>query len=65
MRLPCAACWARMRGRMGEADTIKGVWPAALAMFWKYPLAVLAPAVVLGTFGEVPAYLIDGRPLLD
>ena len=54
-----------MRGRMGEADTIRGVWLAALAMFWKYPLAVLAPAVVLGAFGEVPAYLIDGRPLLD
>ena len=54
-----------MRGRMGEADTIRGVWLAALAMFWRYPLAVLAPAVVLGAFGEVPAYLIDGRPLLD
>lgn len=54
-----------MRGRMGEADTIRGVWLAALAMFWRYPLAVLAPAVVLGALGEVPAYLIDGRPLLD
>jgi hypothetical protein len=54
-----------MRGRMGEADTIRGVWLAALAMFWRFPLAVLAPAVVLGAFGEVPAYLIDGRPLLD
>ncbi len=50
---------------MGEADTIRGVWLVALAMIWRYPLAVLAPAAVLGTFGEVPAYLIDGRPLLD
>jgi uncharacterized membrane protein len=54
-----------MRGRMGEADTIKGVWLAALAIFRRYPLATLAPAAVLGAIGEVPAYLIDGRPLLD
>jgi hypothetical protein len=48
-----------MRGRMGEADTIRGVWLAALAIFGRHPLAVL------GAIGEVPAYLIDGRPLLD
>jgi hypothetical protein len=54
-----------MRGRMGEADTIRGVWLAALAIFRRYPLATLAPAAVLGAIGEVPAYLIDGRPLLD
>jgi hypothetical protein len=48
-----------MRGRMGEADTIRGVWLAALAIFGRYPLAVP------GSIGEVPAYLIDGRPLLD
>src|SRR5215203_1710284 len=64
-RLPCAERWARMRGRMGEADTIRDVWLAALAIFRRYPLATLAPAAVLGTIGEVPAYLIDGRPLLD
>jgi hypothetical protein len=54
-----------MRGRMGEADTIRGVWLAAVAIIGRYPLAVLAPAVVLGAIGEVPAYLIEGRPLLD
>jgi uncharacterized membrane protein len=54
-----------MRGRMGEADTIKGVWLAALAIFRRYPLATLTPAAVLGAIGEVPTYLIDGRPLLD
>jgi len=64
-RLPRAARWERMRGRMGEADTIRGVWLAALAIFRGYPLATLAPAAVLGAIGEVPAYLIDGRPLLD
>ncbi|MBA2783397.1 MAG: hypothetical protein H0T74_10830 [Rubrobacteraceae bacterium] len=50
---------------MGEADTIRGVWRTALAIIRKYPLAVLAPAAVLGALGEVPAYLIEGRPLLD
>ena len=54
-----------MRGRMGEADTIKGVWLAALAIFRRYPVATLLPAAVLSAFGEAPAYLIDGRPLLD
>jgi hypothetical protein len=54
-----------MRGRMGEADTIRCVWLAALAIFWRYPLATLVPAAVLGAIGEAPAYLIDGRPLLD
>ena len=50
---------------MGEADTIRDVWLAALAIFRRYPLATLAPAAVLGAIGEIPAYLIDGRPLLD
>jgi uncharacterized membrane protein len=63
--LPCAEGWARMRGGMGETDTIRDVWLAALAIFRRYPLATLAPAAVLGAIGEVPAYLIDGRPLLD
>jgi hypothetical protein len=54
-----------MRGRMGEADTIRDVWLAALAIFGRYPLATLVPAAILGAIGEVPAYLIDGRPLLD
>src|SRR5215210_5184453 len=64
-RLPCTESWARMRGRMGEADTIRGVWLAALAIFRRYPLATLMPAAVLGAIGEVPTYLIDRRPLLD
>ena len=50
---------------MGEAETIRGVWSAAVAIIRRYPLAVLAPAVVLGAIGEIPAYLIEGRPLLD
>jgi hypothetical protein len=50
---------------MGEADTIRDVWLAALALFRRYPLATLVPAAVLGAIGEFPAYLIDGRPLLD
>jgi hypothetical protein len=54
-----------MRGRMGEADTIRGVWLAALGIFGRYSLATLLPAAVLGAIGEVPAYLIEGRPLLD
>ncbi len=54
-----------MRGRLGEADTIRGVWLTALAIFRRYPLATFLPAAVLGAVGEVPAYLIDGRPLLD
>src|SRR5215212_2912479 len=54
-----------MRGRMGEADTIRGVWRTALMIIKDYPLATLAPAAALGTLGEVPAYLIQGRPLLD
>jgi hypothetical protein len=54
-----------MRGRMGEADTIRGVWLAALAIFRRYPVATLLPAAVLGALGEAPTYLIDGRPLLD
>jgi len=50
---------------MGEADTIRGVWLAALAIFRRFPLATLMPAAVLGAIGEVPTYLIDRRPLLD
>ena len=40
-----------MRGRMGEADTIRGVWLAALAIFGRYPLATLVPAAILGAIG--------------
>jgi hypothetical protein len=50
---------------MGEADTIRGVWLAALAIFGRYLFATLVPGAVLGAIGEVPAYLIDGRPALD
>jgi hypothetical protein len=63
--LPCVAWWARMRGRMGEANTIKGVWLEALAIFRRHPLATIVPAAVLGAIGEVPTYLIDERRLLD
>jgi len=50
---------------MDEANTIGGVWRAALGIIRRYPLATLAPAAVLGTIGEVPTYLIDERRLLD
>ena len=46
-----------MRGRMGEVDTLRGVWLAALAIFRRYPLATLVPAAILGAIGEVPAYV--------
>jgi hypothetical protein len=54
-----------MRGRMGDTNTIGGVWRAAVAIIAKHPLATLAPAVVLGAIGEVPSYLIDERRALD
>ena len=54
-----------MRGRMGEADSIRSIWGGALKIIQSYPLATLAPAVVLGAIGEVPTYLIDERRLLD
>jgi hypothetical protein len=50
---------------MREAETIWDVWRGALAIMVRYPLATLAPAVVLSAIGEVPAYLIDHRLLLD
>ena len=50
---------------VSEAGTIGSVWLAALTIIGRYPLAVLAPAAVLGALGEIPAYLIEGRPLLD
>jgi len=50
---------------MGEPNTIRDVWLEALAICRRYPLATLAPAVVLGAIGEVPTYLIDERRLLD
>jgi len=54
-----------MRELMGEKDTIWSVWLGALSIIAKYPLATFVPAAVLGAIGEVPAYLIEGRPLLD
>ena len=50
---------------VSEAGTTRSVWLAALTIIGRYPLAVLAPAAVLGALGEIPAYLIEGRPLLD
>ena len=50
---------------MGEANTIKGGWRAALVIIGMHPLATLTPAAVLGAIGEVPAYLIDDRRALD
>jgi hypothetical protein len=50
---------------MGEKDTIRSIWLGALSIIARYPLAALVPAAVLGAIGEVPAYLIEGRTLLD
>ena len=50
---------------MGEADTIWDVWLGTLKIMVRYPLATLAPAAVLSAIGEIPAYLIDHRLLLD
>jgi len=41
------------------------VWREAFAIIRKYPLATIAPAAVLGALAEAPAYLIEGRPVLD
>jgi hypothetical protein len=54
-----------MRGYIGEADTIRGVWRAVLALIVSYPLATLVPAAVLGAIGEIPSYLVEGRPISD
>jgi hypothetical protein len=50
---------------MDEKDSIWSVWRAALSTIAKYPLATLVPAAVLGAIGEIPAYLMEGRPWLD
>jgi hypothetical protein len=63
--LPRGVGWARMRGGMGEANTIWDVWRGTFAIIGKYPVATLVPAAVLGAIGEVPAYLVEDRYLLD
>jgi hypothetical protein len=65
VRLSCTARWARMRGRMGQADRIKSVWLTAFAIMGRHPLATFVPAAVFSAVGEAPAYLIKDRPLLD
>ena len=60
LHVPCAG--RECGGAWAEADTIRDVWLAALVIFRRYPLATLVPAAVLGAIGEVPVYLIDGRP---
>jgi hypothetical protein len=54
-----------MRLRMGETNTIRGVWLGGLAIVWTYPLATLVPSVVLGAIGELPTYLIDDGRVMD
>ena len=46
---------------MVEADTIRGVWRGELSIIARYPLATPVPRAVFGAFGEIPAYLIEGR----
>ena len=65
LRLPRVVRWERMLLRMGETNTIRGVWLGGLAIMWSYPLATLVPSVVLSAIGEVPTYLIDDRRVLD
>jgi hypothetical protein len=50
---------------MGEKNTVWSVWRGALSTIAKYPLATLVPAAVLGAIGEIPTYLVEGRPWLD
>jgi hypothetical protein len=54
----CAGAWARQTpsGACGWRP-----WRSSGGTPW----ATLLPAAVLGAIGEVPAYLIEGRPLLD
>lgn len=64
-RLPCVVRWERMLLRVGETNTIRGVWLGGLAIIRSYPLATLVPSAVIGAIGEVPTYLIDERRVLD
>lgn len=37
--------------------TASAVWREALAIIWRYPLAVVVPAAVLGLLGVLPTTL--------
>ena len=63
--MPYVVRWERTRLRMGEPNTIRGVWLGGLAIVCSYPLATLVPSAVLGAIGEVPTYLIDERRVVD
>ena len=54
-----------MLPRLGETNTIGGVWLGGRAIVWSFPLATLVPSVVLGAIGEVPTYLIDDGRVMD
>ena len=48
---------------MDERVTVSGVWREALTIIWRYPLATLAPAVVLAALGDAPYYFLKDSGL--
>jgi hypothetical protein len=46
-----------------ERITVPGVWREALTIIWRYPLATLAPAVVLAALGDAPYYFLKDSGL--
>ena len=48
---------------MDERITVPGVWREALTIIWRYPLATLAPAVVLAALGDAPYYFLKDSGL--
>ena len=42
--------------------TASTVWREAVAIIWRYPLATVVPAAVLGLLGDAPYYFIKGSP---
>jgi hypothetical protein len=48
--------------RADKQVTASAVWQEALAIIWRYPLAVVVPAAVLGLLGDAPYYFIKGSP---
>lgn len=48
---------------MDERITVPGVWREALTIIRRYPLATLAPAVVLAALGDAPYYFLKDSGL--
>jgi hypothetical protein len=43
-----------------EQVTVSTVWREALVIIWRYPLATIVPAAVLGMLGGAPYYFVKG-----